>query len=284
MRQSGIVEPKSVEETITAERSDLGVKADNDHDSDNDEEDPNILHPRKPSHIEFDRSTLKAEELDVLKRLGYVGREDDNTIRFAGDETVSEPKDDEVVVFRSFFWVGLRFPMYEMIAEVLERFEIYLHQLTPNTIVRLSVYIWSLRSQVLSAKAEGFCRIHELHYQTKARSPDNLHKIFGCYNFVYRKDTKAPMLGYQTKWSTRWTNEWFYMKTDTKGGDKFKNIVVSPLVLNFGLTQPICNMSIKSPAQVAQVSFSTVIEHISTRDLVQQYLANKVFPTLDGSL
>jgi hypothetical protein len=47
-----------VEETITAKRSDSGVEADNDADSDNDEEDPIILHPRKPSHIAFDRSTV----------------------------------------------------------------------------------------------------------------------------------------------------------------------------------------------------------------------------------
>jgi hypothetical protein len=41
----------------------------------------------------------------------------------------------------------LRFPLHEMIADVLEKFGIYLHQLTPNAIVRLSVYIWALRSQ-----------------------------------------------------------------------------------------------------------------------------------------
>jgi hypothetical protein len=64
-----------------------------------------------------------------------------------------------------------------MISEVLKKFLIYLHQLAPNAIVRLSVYIWALRSQ-------GFCQVHELHYQTKARA-DGLHKNFGCYNFTY---------------------------------------------------------------------------------------------------
>jgi hypothetical protein len=29
----------------------------------------------------------------------------------------------------------------------LENFEIYLHQLTPNAIVRLNIFIWALRSQ-----------------------------------------------------------------------------------------------------------------------------------------
>jgi hypothetical protein len=80
------------------------------------------------------------------------------------EEVIPEPKDDEVVVFKSFLRVGLWFPLYEMISEFLKKFEIYLHQLTPNAIVRLSVYIWALRSQGKSANAEGFCRVHELHY------------------------------------------------------------------------------------------------------------------------
>jgi hypothetical protein len=51
------------------------------------------------------------------------------------------PKVDEVVVFKSFFRAGLRFPLNEIIGEVLKNFEIYHHQLTPNAIVRLSVFI-----------------------------------------------------------------------------------------------------------------------------------------------
>jgi hypothetical protein len=88
-----------------------------------------------------------------------------------------------------------------MIGEVLKKFEIYLHPLTPNAIVRLSVYIWALRSQGMSANAKGFCRVDELHYETKARA-DGLHKNFGCYNFAYRKDMKALVVGYRTKWPT----------------------------------------------------------------------------------
>jgi hypothetical protein len=76
--------------------------------------------------------------------LDIFGKNDDELIRFAGDEVVPEPRDDEVVVFKSFFSAGLWFPLYEMIGEVLKKFEIYLHQLTPNAIVRLSVYIWAL--------------------------------------------------------------------------------------------------------------------------------------------
>jgi hypothetical protein len=140
---------------------------------------------------------------------------------------VPELRNDEVVIFKSFFRAGLRFPLYEMIGEVLNKFEIYLHQLNPNDIVRLSMYIWALRSEGRSDNAEEFCRVHELHYQTKARA-DGLHKNFGCYNFAYRKDIKAPVIGYRTKWPTGGISEWFYVKADEKKRGRLMTMVMVP--------------------------------------------------------
>jgi hypothetical protein len=168
-----------------------------------------------------------------------------------------------------------------MIGEVLKNFEIYFHQLTPNAIVRLSVFIWALRSQGMNPDAEAFCRMHELHYQTKARA-DGLHENFGCYNFAYCKDTKAPVLSYRTKWPTGWKNELFYMKAYEKKRGKLMTMVMSPLSLNFGMTRPLCNMQLGSQWQLAEVEFRVVAEQISTRDLVQEYLANRTYPTSSG--
>jgi hypothetical protein len=84
-------------------------------------------------------------DVPMMMKLGYFGEAERKLIRFAREETTLVPKDDEVVVFKSFFRAGLRFPLNEMIGEVLNFFEIYLHQLTPNAIVRLSVFIWALQ-------------------------------------------------------------------------------------------------------------------------------------------
>jgi hypothetical protein len=121
--------------------------------------------------------------------------------------------------------------------------------------------------------------VHELHYQTKARE-DGLHENFGCYNFAYRKDMKALVLSYRTKWPTGWKSEWFYIKADEKKREKLKMMVLSPLSLSLGLTRPLCRMSSGSPCQQDVAEFRVVAEQISTRDLVQEYLANKVSPTL----
>jgi hypothetical protein len=111
------------------------------------EEDYNILIPMKPSHLDFETSTVSEDDMPMMMKLGYFGEAKSKLVRFAGKETTPEPKKDEVVIFKSFFIAGLRFPLNEMIGEVLKNFEIYLHQLTPNSIIRLSVFIWPLRSQ-----------------------------------------------------------------------------------------------------------------------------------------
>jgi hypothetical protein len=229
----------------------------------------------KPSHLEFGKSTITEGDMSKLMKLGYFSEAKNELVRFGGEEITPKPEKDEVVVFKSFFKAGLRFPLNGMIADVLKKFGIYLHQLTPNAIVRFSVYIWALRSQGVEPFVEGFCRVHELHYQTKARE-DGLHENCGCYNFAYRKNTKFPVISYRTKWPAGWKTEWFYVKVD----EEKEKLVQSPLELIFGETRPQCNMTPKSPSQIALGECRDIVEHIGTRDLVQEFLAFRVFPTL----
>jgi hypothetical protein len=234
MKQSGLVVTEGAADdgasATEAEYADIEEDI-----ADEEEEDYNTLMPAKPSHLDFGKSTVSEAYMPMMIKLGYFGEAEKKLIRFGGEDTTPTPENDEVVVFRSFFRAGLRFPLNKMIGEVLENYKIYLHQLTPNTIVRLSVYIWALRSQGMDPNAEAFCRVHELHYQTKARE-DGLHENFGCYNFAYHKDMKSLVVSYHTKWPTSWKSEWFYVKADEKKREKLKMLVLSPLSLSFGLT------------------------------------------------
>jgi hypothetical protein len=90
------------------------------------------------------------------------------------------------------------------------------------------------------------------------------------------------VIDYHTKWPTGWTSEWFYVKADEKKREKLMTMVMSPLRLSFGMMRPLCNMQLGSPCQLAEVEFRVVAAQISTRDLVQEYLANKTFPTSSG--
>jgi hypothetical protein len=62
-------------------------------------------------------------------------------------------------------------------------------------------------------------------------------------------------------------------------GEKLMMMVMCSLSLNFGMTRPLCNMQLGSACQLAMVEFRVVDEQIGTRDLVQEYLANRTYPT-----
>jgi hypothetical protein len=113
MRRSGLVvqEGATTEGTSNAEAEQTMAEVGSDNES---EEDDSILCPTKPSHIEFGKSIVKAEDLVVMKKLGYFGENEDGPIRFAGKEAIPEPKEDEVVVFKSFFRTRLWSPLYDM--------------------------------------------------------------------------------------------------------------------------------------------------------------------------
>jgi hypothetical protein len=143
MRRSGLV--------VTEGASDEGAPATETEQADieegdiGDEEiDYNTAMPSKPSHLDFGKSIVSEADMAMMAKLGYFKEVDKGLIRFGGEETILKLENDEVVVFKSFFKAGLRFPLHGMIGDVLENFEICLHQLNPNAIVRLSVYIWVL--------------------------------------------------------------------------------------------------------------------------------------------
>jgi hypothetical protein len=84
------------------------------------------------------------------------------------------------------------------------------------------------------------------------------------------------VISYRSKWPTGWKSEWFYVKVD----DDKEKLVQSPLELIFGETRPRCSMTPEGPTQTALDEFRIIAEHIGTRDLVQEFLAFKIFPTM----
>jgi hypothetical protein len=121
--------------------------------------------PWRPSHAVFGKSTIKQSHL-VNMRGRYFW--DMSIVRADnGEKTCPSPEENQVVIFRSFFKARLRFPLSSFVVEVLKIYEIYLHQITPEAIVRMGVFVWAARSQGLEPNAKSFCSIHELVYETK---------------------------------------------------------------------------------------------------------------------
>jgi hypothetical protein len=121
-------------------------------------------HPWRLSHVVFRKSTIKQGQIEAMR--GRYFR-DISIVRVGGENNVPLLEADEVVIFRSFMKAGLQFPLDKMLVEVLKTFEIYVHQLTPEAIVKVGVFIWAMRSQGLEPDVRCFCNIHKLSYQTK---------------------------------------------------------------------------------------------------------------------
>jgi hypothetical protein len=137
--------------------------------------------PWRPSHAVFGKSSIKENHLVNMR--GRYFRDLSVVRADEGEKTCPTPEENEVVVFRSFLKAGLRFPLSSIVVEVLKIFEIYLHQLTPEAIIRMNIFVWAVRSQGLEPDAKSFCNIHELLYETKPWGKEQYHNNFGCYSF-----------------------------------------------------------------------------------------------------
>jgi hypothetical protein len=128
-------------------------------------------------------------------------------VRVGGDNKVPAPEEDEVVIYRSFFKAGLRFPLSRFVVEVLKIYQIYLHQITPEAVIRMRIFVWAVRSQGLEPSTKCFCSMHELVYETKAMGKEQYHNNFGCYGFATRPNASYPVPTYRKWWPGAWMKE-----------------------------------------------------------------------------
>jgi hypothetical protein len=94
--------------------------------------------PWRPSHTIFGKSTIKQSHLESMR--GRYFR-DMSIVRAGEDNNTPAPEENEVVIFRSFFKAGFRFPLSRFVVEVLKTFQNFLHQLTPEAILRMGVFV-----------------------------------------------------------------------------------------------------------------------------------------------
>jgi hypothetical protein len=94
--------------------------------------------PWRPSHTIFGKSTIKQSHIDAMR--GRYFR-DMSIIRVGGDSTAPVPEENEVVIYRSFLKAGLQFPLSKFVVEVLKIYQIFLHQMTPEAIIRMGIFV-----------------------------------------------------------------------------------------------------------------------------------------------
>jgi hypothetical protein len=234
--------------------------------------------PWRPSHSVFGKSTIGQNHLENMR--GRYFRDMSIVRADAGEKTVPTPEDDEVVIFRSFLKAGLRFPLSKFVVEVLKIYQVYLHQLTPEAMIRIGIFVWAVKSQGLEPSAKSFCNIHELLYETKPWGKEQYHNNFGCYSFGARSGSSCPVPTFRKRWPGEWMKEWFYVKNDLKAREDIKDVIMCPIWQRFGLRKPKIEMD--EAAEECQRAFGVVCSFIGTRDLIQEHIAFRVWPLADN--
>jgi hypothetical protein len=159
--------------------------------------------------VEFGVSRMSSVRVQDMQQLGYFGG---GVGRVPGAEEVPEPE-GELVVFDAFFTAGLRLPAHHFVSEVLQKFEVQVHQLTPNVVVALAKYVWATTSYDGQPSVEVFAKQYCLHWQKRKIG----HKIaqFGSCTFT-PKSRKTSMEVVElvpcarNKWGN-WWDYWFYV-------------------------------------------------------------------------
>jgi hypothetical protein len=252
----------------SSDSEDFDVKSENEGDEDR---------PWRLSHVVFSKSTIKQGQIDAMK--GRYFR-DISIVRAGGENNIPLPEANEVVVYRSFMKVGLRYPLDKLLVEVLKTFEIYLHQLTPEAIIKMGIFIWAMRSQGLELNAKCFYNIHELSYETKATNKEQYHNNFGCYSFVPHSEMSYLVPTFRKRWPGAWIQEWFYVKNDLVEREDIKGIIQRPIWSCFGIRRP--SAALGNKIQACQATFNKICTYIGTRDLVQEHIAYRLWPLSSG--
>jgi hypothetical protein len=232
--------------------------------------------PWRPSHTIFGKSSIKHSQIDAMK--GRYFR-DISIVRARGDSAAPVPEVDEVVVYRSFMKAGLRFPLSRFLVEVLKTFEIYLHQITPEAIIRMGIFIWAVRSQGPEPSAKCFYNMHVLSYKMKATGKEQYHNNFGCYGFVPRSNVSYIVPTFRKKWPGAWMEEWFYVNNNLIEREDIKGIIQRSIWSRFGIRRSAT--AIGNDIEACQKAFNSVCTFIGTRDLVQEHIAYRVWPLVN---
>jgi hypothetical protein len=205
--------------------------------------------------------------------------------RVPGEDTVLKLKNDEVVMFEQFFAAGLRMPSLPVPSDILLKFQVQLHQLTPNVIGQLSKYVWVVASFGGVPSTDGFAKRYKLHYQPKRMSVDGADVLaqYGCVNFQakhYGGQGARLTVVVKNKCFGGWTQARFYCKVpllqtpDPLRGKSVYALHSSLTALDVS-TDPLFQCADDDSGDVA---FVQAMGLIGGRDTVKEYLACGLFP------
>jgi hypothetical protein len=229
-----------------------------------------------PGHtVEFGVSRISSVRVQDMQQLGYFGN---GVGRVLGVEEIPEPE-GEIVVFEAFFIAGLRLPAHRFVAEVLQRYDVQIHQLTPNAVVALAKYVWAVTSYGGQSSVEVFTKNYCLHWQ-KRKIGSKIAQFGSCTFMPRTGKTLAEVVELgpcaRNKWGN-WYDYWFYVS-----GGKVEDLPGLPAAV-------MCSHCYVTfpPFEVAEDdrdegALRCAARMSSGRDLVEEFIGYGVWPLAHG--
>jgi hypothetical protein len=220
-------------------------------------------------------SWISSVRVQDMQQLGYFGS---GVGRVPGAEEVPEPE-GELVVFEAFFAAGLRLSAHRFVAEVLQKFEVQVHQLTPNAMMALAKYVWATTSYGGPPSVGVFAKHCCLHWKKRKIG----HEIaqFGSCTFTPRTGkTSMEVVELvpcaRNKWGN-WWDFWFYV---SEGSVKdHPGLPVAVMCSHYYVAYPQFEVAEDDEDEGA---LRCAARMSSGRDLVEEFIGYGVWPLAHG--
>jgi hypothetical protein len=165
------------------------------------------------------------------------------------------------------------------VGEVLRRFEVQVHQLTPNAVVALAKYVWATTSYGGQPSVEVFAKHYCLHWQK--RKIGNKIAQFGSCTFT-PKTGKTSMEVVElvpcarNKWGN-WWEFWFYIAEGAV--EDHPGLPVSVMCSHYYVAYPQFEVAVEDENEGA---LRCAARMSSGRDLVEEFVGYGVWPLARG--
>ena len=155
----------------------------------------------------WERSKISSQDRRMLRKMGLLKNE---TMQMPADESIPHPPEGFRVIFTDFLVRGLSVPVHEFLRGLLFIYGIQLHQLTPNSILHISIFI---------TLCECFLGIHphwglwkHIFYLRRNNSKNAIYNVGGVYICV-RPEASYFDLKFADS-VQGWRKKWLYVKDE----------------------------------------------------------------------
>jgi hypothetical protein len=192
-------------------------------------------------------------------------------------------------VFRDFFTCGLRFPCDPILPAILDAFSVKIHQLSPNSFLEISKFIWIMKTFGCNFGADAFARFFELVIMPDVIKVDDsqfYEAHYTCFTFnTRRQNTRKGIMRIQiapcckTNFIEDWSSYWFYVKVDMSGIPGYEG-PAHPLSSPIEALTVVCTMAYNHRAagiRSCKNAFHLASTILGGRDIVEEFTAARIW-------